>query len=416
MGLFARKRIEEGEFVCAYWGRLVTRQEYDKLKQAGKNDYCFTDRKVVFIDGTNPEKSGLARQIEENEELEYNYGDEMAPWRSCRKCTTRRENYQSEGEEEPPLTLEILRAEQKQCAEEGQKASGSQIVHTLVSETSGSEEEVISEEGSMIPPPLIKRPITELSLAASFGFNSEDSSDGEPEEDEPIIADEKAKEKPLYLTKRFKTVEEIPEKRSKQKETTSKISEPQIEENEELEYNYGDEMAPWRSCRKCTTSRENYQSESEEEPPLTLEILRAEQKQCAEEGQKASGSQIVHTLVSETSGSEEEVISEEGSMIPPPLIKRPITELSLAASFGFNSEDSSDGEPEEDEPIIADEKAKEKPLYLTKRFKTVEEIPEKRSKQKETTSKISEPNLQSFFSSNTAGNNKLSSLTSCYKR
>ena len=125
-------------------------------------------------------------------------------------------------------------------------------------------------------------------------------------------------------------------------------------------------MAPWRSCRKCTTSRENYQSESEEEPPLTLEILRAEQKQCAEEGQKASGSQIVHTLVSETSGSEEEVISEEGSMLPPPLNKRPNTELSLAASFGFNSEDSSDGEPEEDEPIIADEKAKEKPLYLTK--------------------------------------------------
>ena len=86
-----------------------------------------------------------------------------------------------------------------------------------------------------------------------------------------------------------------------------------------------------------------------------MEILRAEQKQCAEEGQKASGSQIVHTLVSETSGSEEEVISEgEGSMLPPPLIKRPNTELSLAASFGFNSKDSSDGEPEEDEPIIAD--------------------------------------------------------------
>ena len=73
---------------------------------------------------------------------------------------------------------------------------------------------------------MIKKPNTELSLAASFGFNSEDSSDGEPEEDEPIIADEKAEEKPLYLTTRFKTVEEIPEKRSKQKETTSKISDP----------------------------------------------------------------------------------------------------------------------------------------------------------------------------------------------
>ena len=41
------------------------------------------------------------------------------PGEAVEKCTTRRENYQSEGEEEPPLTLEILRAEQKQCAEEG---------------------------------------------------------------------------------------------------------------------------------------------------------------------------------------------------------------------------------------------------------------------------------------------------------
>ena len=58
----------------------------------------------------------------------------------------------------------------------------------------------------------------------------------------------------------------------------------QNEENEELEYNYGDEMAPWRNSKTCTKTRGNGDSESEEESPLTLKALALSRKNAQKKG------------------------------------------------------------------------------------------------------------------------------------
>ena len=111
--LFARRNLEAGEFMCAYWGKPLLKNDSEKLKAAGKNAYCFTDGHNLFVDASDPLNRGNARYMNENhvdpnvilrriyhnglshivfkssrevpkdQELCYDYGDTLAPWRGA---------------------------------------------------------------------------------------------------------------------------------------------------------------------------------------------------------------------------------------------------------------------------------------------------------------------------------------------
>ena len=65
-GLFARRNLEAGEFVCTYWGKMLVKKEYEKERASGNNAYCFTDGHNLFVDASDEHSSGKARFMNDN--------------------------------------------------------------------------------------------------------------------------------------------------------------------------------------------------------------------------------------------------------------------------------------------------------------------------------------------------------------
>ena len=110
-GLFASDVIEEGSFVCCYWGTRIDQNRFEWLKSQNADAHCFTDHtrfiinaadpltsgwarfmnddhktpnvlpKILTVDGTHHVAFRALRRIEPMEELSYDYGNMSLPWR-----------------------------------------------------------------------------------------------------------------------------------------------------------------------------------------------------------------------------------------------------------------------------------------------------------------------------------------------